>query len=58
MKTVMMSLSWAARRLARAISWSLSSVDDEPAPRFVPHPGPAHGPVYSIDVRLGKVRRA
>lgn len=58
MKTIATTISWAARGLARALRWSLSTVEDEPAPRFVPYPGPAHGPVYSIDVRVGKRRRA
>jgi len=57
MKTVATTISMAARGLARAIRWSLATVEDAPAPRFVPHPGPAHGPVYSIDVRLGRDRR-
>ena len=43
--------------LVRAVRWSLGTVEDEPAPRSVPTPGPAHGPVHAIDVRLGKGRR-
>jgi hypothetical protein len=47
------------RRLAAAAHWGVRSVDEEPAPRVVPPPGPAHGPVPSIELRLreGRDRR-
>jgi hypothetical protein len=47
----------ACAGVARALRWPLASVDDEPQLRPVPMPGPAHGPVTAIDVRLGKDRR-
>jgi hypothetical protein len=47
----------ACAGVARAVRWSLASVDDRPPMRLAPPPGPAHGPVTAIDVRLGKDRR-
>jgi hypothetical protein len=45
------------RGIARAISWTLATVEEEPRPRLMRLPGPAHGPVSAIDVRLGRDRR-
>jgi hypothetical protein len=41
-------------RLAR---WAFGPVDDEHETNVVPMPGPAHGPVSAIDLRLGHQRR-
>jgi hypothetical protein len=41
----------------RAARWTLSDVDDPPRSNVVPLPGPAHGPVPAIEVRLGAQRR-
>jgi len=38
--------------VARVIAWSVSSVDDPLPPNVVPMPGPAHGPIPAIDLRL------
>jgi hypothetical protein len=41
----------------RAVRWSLAPVEDEHRPQ-VPHvPGPAHGPVPAIRLRLDEERR-
>ena len=56
MYTVTMSIGRAIGGLLRAVRWSFMSVEDEPAPRYAPAPGPAHGPVSAIDVRRGKAR--
>jgi hypothetical protein len=50
-------LARAVGGVARALRWTLSSVDDAPAMRPAPPPGPAHGPLTAIDVRTGKDRR-
>jgi hypothetical protein len=42
--------------LARALQWTMSPVEDVPEKRTVPMPGPAHGPLTAIDVRLGRRR--
>jgi hypothetical protein len=39
--------------VARALRWTLETVDVAPPMRLAPPPGPAHGPVSAIDVRLG-----
>lgn len=41
----------------RFLSWSLSTVEDEPQRRVLPLPGPAHGPVPAIDLRVERQRR-
>jgi hypothetical protein len=38
--------------LARVIGWSFSPVDDPLPPTVLPMPGPAHGPIPAIDLRL------
>jgi hypothetical protein len=38
--------------------WSLSSVDSQPEPYVVPAPGPAHGPVPAITLKLRDQREA
>jgi len=38
--------------------WSLSSVDVDKEPHVVPMPGPAHGPVPAIQLRLKDQREA
>jgi hypothetical protein len=57
MSVLARSLARVVGGVARVVRWSLSSVDDEPAPRPLPLPGPAHGPVHAIDLRLGRERR-
>jgi hypothetical protein len=40
------------------VSWTLASVDDDARePHVIPMPGPAHGPVPAIDLRLEDQRR-
>jgi len=50
-------LARACSGVANAVLWSLKTVDDGPPMSAAPPPGPAHGPVTAIDVRLGKDRR-
>jgi len=38
--------------VARVIAWSVAPVDDPLPPNVVPMPGPAHGPIPAIDLRL------
>jgi hypothetical protein len=52
MDTLLRSLTRAFARVDRAVRWSLSTVEEEPRPAVVPMPGPAHGPVPSITLRL------
>lgn len=44
--------------VARMVGQSMSSNEDEPRPRVVPMPGPAHGPVPAIELRLADQRKA
>ena len=57
MSVVASSIARIVSSFARAVRWSLSTVDDEPEFRIAPLPGPAHGPIHAIDVRVGKDRR-
>jgi hypothetical protein len=41
----------------RAVRWSLASVEEDRRPRVVHVPGPAHGPVPAIRLRLEEQRR-
>ncbi len=42
---------------ARMVRSWFEPVEDEPAPNVVLMPGPAHGPVPAIDIRLERQRR-
>ena len=47
-----------ARTVARALTWTVASVDDEPrVSNVIPMPGPAHGPVPAIELRMEEQRR-
>ncbi len=37
---------------ARVVHWTIAPVDDRPEPPVTHMPGPAHGPVPAIEVRL------
>jgi hypothetical protein len=51
-------ISRAVHDCARLVSWTLASVDDDARePHVIPMPGPAHGPVPAIDLRLEDQRR-
>ncbi len=41
----------------RFMRWSLATVEDHDQARVIPLPGPAHGPVPAIEVRLEAQRR-
>jgi len=41
----------------RAMRWTIETVEDELPPNVVPMPGPAHGPVPAIELRLEDQRR-
>jgi hypothetical protein len=43
--------------LGRVVRWSLASVEDELPSNVIPMPGPAHGPVPAIELRLEDQRR-
>jgi len=42
----------------RFARWALGPVDEEHVAKVIPMPGPAHGPVPAIDVRLDQRRKA
>ena len=47
-----------ARTLVRMVTWTVASVeDDEEVTNVVPMPGPAHGPVPAIELRLEQQHR-
>jgi hypothetical protein len=47
-----------ARTIARAVAWSVASVEDEQhVSNVIPMPGPAHGPVPAIELRLEEQHR-
>jgi len=51
-------ISRAVHDCVRLVHWSLASVEDDARePHVIPMPGPAHGPVPAIDLRLGDQRR-
>ena len=56
MSQVGRSIARIVSTFARVVRWSLATVEDEPELRVAPLPGPAHGPVHVIDVRLGRDR--
>lgn len=44
--------------IGRAIAWTVSSVEEEHrASNVIPMPGPAHGPVPAIELRLEEQHR-
>lgn len=43
--------------IADAVRWSLATVDDDTPRNVIPMPGPAHGPVPSIRLRVEEQRR-
>lgn len=45
------------RAFARAARWGFESVEDDQVRNVIPMPGPAHGPIPAIDVRLERQRR-
>lgn len=51
-------LAVIGRTIARALAWTVASVEDEPrASNVIPMPGPAHGPVPAIELRMEEQRR-
>ncbi|HEU5288045.1 MAG TPA: hypothetical protein VFV20_06550, partial [Candidatus Limnocylindria bacterium] len=43
--------------IAGVVRWSLATVDDDTPRNVIPMPGPAHGPVPSITLRVEEQRR-
>jgi hypothetical protein len=43
--------------LLRFARWSMSTVDDDLPTNVIPLPGPAHGPVPAIELRMEGQRR-
>jgi len=43
--------------LVRFVRWAFGPVDEDHVTNVIPMPGPAHGPVPAIDVRLDHPRR-
>jgi len=42
-----------ARTVGRALAWTVASVEETPEiSNVIPMPGPAHGPVPAIELRL------
>ena len=51
-------VSVIGRTIARALAWTVSSVEDEPRmSNVIPMPGPAHGPVPAIELRMEEQHR-
>ena len=47
-----------ARTFGRLLAWSVATVEDErPLTNVIPMPGPAHGPVPAIELRMEEQRR-
>ena len=47
-----------ARKLGRLVAWTVASVeDDEHVTNVIPMPGPAHGPVPAIELRMEEQHR-
>ena len=47
----------ACAGFGRLVRWSLATVEDELPSNVIPMPGPAHGPVPAIELRLEDQRR-
>jgi hypothetical protein len=47
----------ACAAFGRLVRWSLATVEDELPSNVIPMPGPAHGPVPAIELRLEEQRR-
>jgi len=46
------------RTLARAVTWTVASVEDDAhVSNVIPMPGPAHGPVPAIELRMEEQHR-
>jgi len=43
---------------ARLVGWSFSAIEEEHVTNVIPMPGPAHGPVPAIELRLEDRRKA
>ena len=43
--------------IADAVRWSLAAVEDDAPGNVIPMPGPAHGPVPAITLRVEEQRR-
>jgi hypothetical protein len=51
-------VSVVTRTIGRAIAWTVASVEDEQHPsNVIPMPGPAHGPVPAIELRMEEQHR-
>jgi hypothetical protein len=50
-------LATVRRTTARMVRWSLSPVEDGPRDNVIPMPGPAHGPIPAIHLRLEDEQR-
>lgn len=58
MKAIRSLLSAICGSCARVVRWSLATVEEEHVNNVIPMPGPAHGPVPAIELRLEERRRA
>ena len=52
------SITTISERCLRFVRWALGPVDDEHVTNVIPMPGPAHGPVPAIEMRLEQRRKA
>ena len=50
-------LHLARRSVTGAVRWSLATVEDETPHNVIPMPGPAHGPVPAIRLRMEEEQR-
>jgi hypothetical protein len=52
------SVSTMCALVARVVGWCFSTVEDETPRNVIALPGPAHGPVPAIDLRMEQRRKA
>ena len=57
MDTIGRALGAIGSALGRVVRWTFATVEDDPVRNVIPMPGPAHGPIPAIDVRLETRRR-
>jgi hypothetical protein len=53
----MMSVGDLLAHALGVVGWTVKTVEDDDEPRAIPAPGPAHGPVPAIDMRLKEQHR-
>lgn len=57
MRAIRSLLAHSLGATLRFLRWSLSAVEEDPERHVFPLPGPAHGPVPAIELRVERQRR-